>query len=56
MRTDQIEKKAKMKEEKLRLIKPNEFSSDYDVIEQNIAVNDVYIDSIQAKLNILEKL
>ena len=45
-----------MNEEKLRLIRPNEQGSDYDTIEQNIAVSDIYIESIQAKLNILENL
>ena len=56
LRTEQIEKKAKMEEQKLRLIKPGENGSEFDSIEQNIAVNDIYIDSIQAKLNILEKI
>jgi len=45
-----------MEEQKLRLIRPNEQAHEFDTIEQNIAVNDIYIDSIQAKLNILEKI
>ena len=30
----------------MRLIRPNEQGGDYNTIEQNIAVNDIYIDSI----------
>ena len=30
--------------------------SNFESIDQSMAVNDIYIDSIQAKLNILEKL
>lgn len=56
LRTEQIERKAKMEEQKLRLIKPGENGGEFNSIEQNIAVNDIYIDSIQAKLNILEKI
>ena len=48
IRTEQIEQRARMEEEKLRLIKPKDkkVPNDYNIIEQNLAVNDIYIDSI----------
>ena len=55
VRTDQIEAKAKMQEQKLRLIQ-GPGGSDLMSINQSIAVNDIYIDSIQAKLKILENI
>jgi len=33
LKTEQMEKKALMEEQKLRLIRPNEKGSDYNVIE-----------------------
>ena len=44
-RTEQIEQKAQMEEQKLRLNKPSG-GSYYQQIDQTIAVNDIYIDSI----------
>jgi len=55
MRTQQIEQRAQMEEQKLRLMGKSD-ANNYGMIEQSIAVNDIYIDSIQAKLNILEKI
>ena len=54
-RTDQIELRAKMEEQKLRLNR-GAGGENVESIDQTIAVNDIYIDSIQAKLSILEKL
>ena len=54
MRADQIEQKAMMEEQKLRVMKTGGTTS--NAVDQSIAVNDVYIDSIQAKLSILEKI
>jgi hypothetical protein len=39
----------------LRLMMPSG-GSNFQTIDQSIAVNDIYIDSIQAKLKILEKI
>ncbi len=44
-----------MEEQKLRLNRPAG-AIQFESIQQSIAVNDIYIDSIQAKLNILEKI
>ena len=44
-RTEQIEQKAQMEEQKLRLNKPSG-GSYFQQIDQTIAVNDIYIDSI----------
>ena len=45
IRTEIIEQRAKMEEEKLRLIQPTS-GSNFETIDQTIAVNDIYIDSI----------
>jgi len=44
-----------MEEQRLRLIRPSG-GSNFETIDQTMAVNDIYIDSIQAKLKILEKI
>ena len=45
LRTEQIEQKAKMEEQKLRLMGTSD-GNNTNLIEQSIAVNDIYIDSI----------
>ena len=45
IRTEQIEQKAKMEEQKLRLMRPVG-QSNFESIDQSMAVNDIYIDSI----------
>ena len=53
LRAEHIEEKAFMSEQKLRNNSDGMSISD---IAQNNAVNDVYMDSIKAKLSILEKV